>query len=74
MFLKTFDFDEKFKVFLNIIHDFSNKSCQIKVKTYPPEKHSCPWITEGLVNCNNEKHRLHRTSVQNPVLRNDYIT
>ena len=62
-----------FKVFLNLIYDSYNKNCQVRCKCVSTKKKLCPWISDGLARCIDEKQMLYRLSILSSVFHNGYV-
>ena len=68
-----FSIDDKMKIFFNIILTAYNSTCKIREKNISTKKQTSPWMTQSLLNCIQEKHRLYRLSVDSPVFKNQFL-
>ena len=57
---EQFSIDSKFNIFLNSLNTCYNDSFPIKTKQLGPKRIQNPWLTPGLKNSINQKHKLYR--------------
>ena len=59
------DIDSKFSTFINHLYKCYNETYQIKTKILGSKRIQNPWLTVGLLNSINQKHKLYRNYKQN---------
>ena len=69
----SFSIDDKMEIFLNIIQKAYDSTCKVKEKNISIKKQTTPWMTQNLLNCIQEKHRLYRLSVVSPVFKTEFL-
>ena len=69
----SFSIDDKMEIFLNIIQKAYDSTCKVKEKNISIKKQTTPWMTQNLLNCIQEKHRLYRLSVVAPVFKTEFL-
>ena len=65
-----FGIDDRFEIFNNILIKNYNKCCPIKTKNISLKHLGSPWITDSLIACIKEKHRLRKLSRNNLINNN----
>lgn len=63
---------DRFEIFNNVLLSLFEKNFPIKHKTISVKRLGSPWITDSLLRCINEKHRLYRLSRENPMYNDSY--
>ena len=64
--------NDKFKIFDSLIQNAYFKHCSRKTKLIASPEVSKPWITASLRRCINREHKLHKESLNNPLLQDEY--
>ena len=68
----NFSLDDQFDILQSILTQTYDKCCPIRSKTVSTKRFKLPWITENLIRCIENKHRLYRDLRRNAVSREEY--